>query len=188
MDDQAQRQQLCRASQKLWARGLVAGDSGLVSVEFTRRRYLVTPVGLCRGELRPHEVMTVDLGGVSVQGEQDLDASYWRPHRSAYHAGIAAEGPEDHVRATAMTLPPAVIGLSRAHPCDVLRLPGGLFLKVVDHQDEALDQVCAEADAVIVKPLGLFVSGPSLDAVLNLTDRLNQAAMIEIMARQARGC
>jgi L-fuculose-phosphate aldolase len=53
--------EIVRCSRSLWEAGLIAGAEGNVSVRLEQGRILVTPRGLLKSELRPEDLVEVDL-------------------------------------------------------------------------------------------------------------------------------
>ena len=52
---------LVQAGQKLYARGLVAGTDGNLSVRLDDDRILITPSGAAKGCLEPEDLIIVDI-------------------------------------------------------------------------------------------------------------------------------
>jgi len=67
----------------LWLRGLLVADTGLISVETHRKRYMVNRPGRRRANLSSQDLMTVDLGGTVLDGSASIDPLTWLPHRLA---------------------------------------------------------------------------------------------------------
>lgn len=53
---------------KLYAAGMAAGNSGNISVRVSDNEVLMTPTGVCKGELVPEDLVLVDLDGRQLQG------------------------------------------------------------------------------------------------------------------------
>ncbi len=186
MEDQALREKLCLSAYQLWLRGMMPGEAGLLSVESTRRRFLVTPLGFRRAELRAGDLATVDLGGMAVDGGHGLEPGVWLPHRMAYQAE-ARPGETGRVAATALVSPPhltALIRLQRA--VDAINLAHLPPLPLARVQEESvIRRSLAKHGAVLLVDLGLLAAGPTLGAVLNVIEQLEQAAMVEVLCRAA---
>src|SRR5205814_5877822 len=88
VDELQLRQQVCDAARQLWIKGLIVGDGGMVCVELHRRRYLVTPPGKRRGDLRETDLRIVDVGGMELGEDRVLDENLWRAHRIALQLGV----------------------------------------------------------------------------------------------------
>jgi L-fuculose-phosphate aldolase len=62
------RTEIVRCCRSLWEAGLIAGADGNVSVRLAADRVLVTPRALLKYELRPEDLVEVDLEGNSRSG------------------------------------------------------------------------------------------------------------------------
>ena len=186
MNEQLLRTQLCDSARQLWQRGLIVADSGFLSVECHRQRYLVTPTGRRRSDLANDELQLVDLGGQYVSGEGVLPPDVWRPHRLSYRAqrepdpGVVETFHEIH--ATAMVEPPNTAALLRlknaAKSIELCDLPP---IPVIDADDEtAVTEALQHLPALLVPPFGLLSVGPDMATVLNVLERIEHAATIEL--------
>lgn len=63
--------QIVACCNRLWQAGLIAGLSGNVSVRLGDDRFLVTPSGFAKSDLRPDDLVEVDTGGHRVRGFQN---------------------------------------------------------------------------------------------------------------------
>ena len=61
--------------------GLIVGDGGLVSVNCHRKGYLVSPSGFRQSTLEGNDPMIIDANWISLNGQTNLDACGWQPHR-----------------------------------------------------------------------------------------------------------
>ena len=59
---------MVRCCRRLWEAGLIAGADGNVSVRYRADRLLVTPRGLLKADLRPADLVEVDLRGTRGGG------------------------------------------------------------------------------------------------------------------------
>ncbi len=59
---------ICEAGRRLMERGLIAGAEGNISARSASDRLLVTPAGRSKGDLRPEDLVEVDLSGRVVRG------------------------------------------------------------------------------------------------------------------------
>ncbi|MEX0653190.1 MAG: class II aldolase/adducin family protein [Phycisphaeraceae bacterium] len=189
MNEVRLRQQLCQLTHQLWARGLIVADAGLLSVELHRRRYLATPAGARRASLEPEGLVCVDLGGENIQGGPGFAPERWRPHRLAYQLDAELETPRTGesegepglIRATALTTPPHLLALMRAgrQPLPLAGFAHPLPL-VEASDDDALRRGLQRHGAVAIHGAGLLTAGATLDAVVNLAERIEHVATIEL--------
>ncbi len=190
MDEMVLRQRVCDIARQLWQRGLMVADDGLISVEIHRRRFLVTPPGVRRAELAPRSLLVTDLTGKGPALQGLLPDAQWLPHRVVYQTrddGVLRtrepHGPDDApaVRATILSRPPMLSALVRrmtgAGAIDI----GDEVLPVASSTDEAsLAKVFSRGNAAALPGSGILVVGSTLDAALNLLERLELAATIEL--------
>lgn len=193
MED-ALRHQLCRGAHQLWALRLLAGSAGVLSVELSRRRYLVTPPGKRRADLALEQIVTVDLGGQAVNqsaAHGQMPESLWTPHRLAYQLALNPDLrtglPPRPIKATCLLDPPELHTARHrvtpsANPTAEsngvwLELPGSQHLQVVQPNDQdALTEAIRESNGVWIDGLGLFVAAGSLAACLDAVEVLELAA------------
>lgn len=60
--------QICEFGRRAYARSLIAGGEGNISVRIGPQRILCTPSGLCKGFLQPEDLCEVDLAGARLTG------------------------------------------------------------------------------------------------------------------------
>jgi ribulose-5-phosphate 4-epimerase/fuculose-1-phosphate aldolase len=129
----------------------------------------------------------------------------WRPHRLAYQCAIEGVWPgeenveivtSDSVQATALVTPAAVTALMLVREGSKeghgeLKLHGVGAVAVVDDLEGAeLREALAARRAVMIRPMGLLAVGKDLGSVLNLVERIEQAAAVELnceLVHRARG-
>lgn len=190
MDEMSLRNQVCQGAQQLWMRGLIAGDDGMVTAELNRRRYLTTPIGKRRADLLPEDLICVDMGGESVQGEHGVAPDRWLAHRLAYQQGLQAEldgARNGHVtRATVLATPPSVMALLQLQRmAQGIEVAGVGTLPVVDAQNEsALQDAIQDTGALVLRDGGLLVAASSVAAALNHVERIELAANIQLAIRR----
>lgn len=110
---------IVRCGRRLWEAGLIAGADGNISVRLDARRVLVTPRGLPKADLRPGDLVTVNLAGERVAGyhlpTSELDL-HLRIYRSRPETGAVV-----HAH------PPVATGLAVAGES----LPGDVLPEVI---------------------------------------------------------
>ncbi len=63
------REEICRISAMLFAKGLVSGKDGNISVRIAADEMLVTPSGVCKAFLEPEMILRQRFDGTVVEGE-----------------------------------------------------------------------------------------------------------------------
>ena len=183
MEEEPFQDLICQAAQQLWMRGLIVGQSGMISVEEHRRRYLVTPPGVRRSDLTPQDLLVVDVGGAAVSGARALDADFWLPHRLAYQEN--ANG-DNSVHATIEASPPMTIALARSmNSAPTLNLPGLPAIAVVVNNDEQSIRDAVDAHRVIILNNTSVVSlAPDLADAMNMLEAVEHASTIELASNR----
>lgn len=207
MDEARLRQQVCQAAYQLWARGLISGGSGLVSVELHRRRFLVTPHHARRPNLTPEDIITVDMGGLNIQGGSGIPEPLWKTHRAAYKATLGGElaatatpasapasgagggsgGARPRPRlisAVVLADAPILLAIMRLLPhADRAEFAGMDAVPIVEGRDDReIAEALLRSPGVLVRGIGAVVAGDHLAAVLNWLERLDAAARAELAA------
>ena len=194
MDESRLRQSMCQGLQQLWMRGLMAGDSGQVSAELHRRRYLTVPSRRRRIDLTPAGLICVDLHGETVEGEGRVDPDAWKPHKLAYLGGQvgSAGAPADSTRplkATVLASPPRLTALLRLLPDESeLRFADSPTVSVMDLSDEpAFQEALTRMPVVAIRGHGVFAAGADLADALNGLELAEHAATVELVENAMRG-
>ena len=184
MNESHLRQAVCQAAHQLWARGLISGDRGMVTAALHRRRYLVTPPGIRRAALGPESVPCVDLGGLDIGGGPGLPEAAWRPHRAACkgaRSAAADAAPEGAVGATLLVEPPVVMALLRCAGEEKAVRLGERTVPICDLEgEEALGAAACSGGAAGIRGVGLLIAAADLPTALNLAERIDHLARIEL--------
>ncbi|MEM9418156.1 MAG: class II aldolase/adducin family protein [Planctomycetota bacterium] len=194
MDEAQLRQKVCHAAHQLWMRGLIAGADGLVAIELHRRRYIVTPPGRRRINLKPDDLICVDMEGVDVQRDAQLAPEEWAPHRVVFQHTMnalpedVAKGVNREVKATVLGTPPKLTALLALEPGTTsLRIHAHPPIPVLWPDDAtALRTAIVKHPVVAIQGVGLLASGPTLGQTLSSLEHAEQAAEIEATLRLLR--
>ena len=68
------RDELAYFGSMLYQRGLVAGTSGNISARLGEDLVLSTPTGVCKGSIRPDDMVVVDLKGEHIGGAREVSS------------------------------------------------------------------------------------------------------------------
>ena len=192
MDEMALRQQISLAARQLWMKGLIVADSGAVTAEVHRRRYVVTPPGMRRCDLPEKSLSICDIGGVELNGSPSLSDEAWRPHRIAYQVGLERQAEANTpvtappIGATVLATPPMTLALlRRTRASNELRLPNLPSVITVDAPDDAALRRALQRSNVVALPdeRGLLCAASDVWAAVNLVERIEHAATIELACR-----
>lgn len=185
MDEATLRTQVCQAAQQLWMRGLLVADHGMVTAEVHRRRFLATPQGKRRADLRPDDLFCVDVGGQNIDGEGSLDEADWLPHRIAYRLNQQNAGPDEVVAATVLANPPITTGLIRlskdTNTLQLDRLPPAPMLQADD--EAGIEDALGQYQLIALCGQGILAVGKTLTAAINRIECLEHAARIHLVTR-----
>ncbi|MBL8877844.1 MAG: class II aldolase/adducin family protein [Phycisphaerales bacterium] len=95
--ESALRELICEIGRRLYARGLVAGNDGNLSIRLDAGRVLCTPTLMSKGFMSPDDLCIVDLAGEQLAGRRKLTSEI-RLHLEIYR-GDAAAGAVVHCHA-----------------------------------------------------------------------------------------
>lgn len=84
-NEQQAKEHICDIGQRIWQRGLCAGNEGNHSVRVGKDRILCTPTGLSKGVLKPDDICTLDMAGRQVAGSRKATSEF-RLHLAIYRA------------------------------------------------------------------------------------------------------
>lgn len=188
----AARRELVETCRKLHARDLIGAGEGNVSLRVAPDRFLVTPSGKNKAELRPEELVVVDAAGAVVEGKGRASTEL-RMHLAAYAArpdvmacvhahpvtavaltvaGVAP--PDDLVPEAAVTLGPIALGR--------FAVPG------TDEVPASLAPFFAAHDTLLLERHGALTLGRSLAEALDRMETLERVARIALAARLLGRC
>jgi L-fuculose-phosphate aldolase len=91
-------EQICEVGKRLYDKGLIAGSEGNISCRTREGKFLITPSGLCKGTLKPEELVTLTASG-GYDGGTLKPSSEYRLHlfgysqRSDFRAAVHAHAP-----------------------------------------------------------------------------------------------
>ena len=183
----AARREIVEVCRRLYERGLIAGPDGNVSVRVAPARVLVTPAGLSKVDVRPGDLVEVDLDGKKLRGTH-------RPSSElGMHLRIYRRRPD--VRAVVHAHPPAatacaVAGLGVAAdvlPELILQLGEVPLVPYATPGTEAvadgLEPFLERHDAFLMANHGATTTGPTLRLAHQRMESLEHAARIVLAAR-----
>ena len=190
-DETRLREEIVEAGRRLYKKGFVAANDGNVSVRLDGGRILITPSGVCKGDMDPGMMVVVDGDGKVLSGRL-RPSSEMKMHLAVYRI-------RDDVRAIVHAHPPkatafAVAGL----PLDKLTLPEVVFsLGSVAFSEygtpstkqvpEAVVRVIGDAGAVLLANHGALTVGAGvIDAYFRM-ETLEHFAAITLYARLLGG-
>ncbi|MGB9915161.1 MAG: class II aldolase/adducin family protein [Candidatus Bathyarchaeales archaeon] len=185
-------ERIVKAGKELYARGLVKGTSGNISVRIPSiNTFLIKPSGACMGNLKPEDLVLVDLQGNKIRGE--LNVSMETPiHAAIYRA-------RKDVQAVVHTHPPTATAFGIAKN-EILPLQIELFMLLPNGVPiipfkapgsralaEAVQKKIADYDAVILENHGIITVGTTVEAACNLNEMVEEAAKVQLSVMMLTG-
>jgi len=186
------RRRVVEISKRLYDRGLVAGAGGNVSARAPGAlEVFITPSGLCKGFLKAHEILKVDLGGKVLEGSLK-PTSETSMHTAIYRV-------RDDVEAVVHAHPPVCTGFACAgvaldysvYP-EVVAMVGEIPLVeyVTPTTEELAERVAEYArryEALLLTSHGTITLGSSLEQAYHRTELLEELAEITLISRLLGG-
>jgi len=183
----AARREIVTVCQRLYARGLIAGPDGNVSVRIAPDRILVTPAGMSKVDVQGDDLIEVALDGRRVRGARRASSEV------QMHLRIYQRRPD--VGAVVHAHPPTATGFAVAgESFDACVLPEVIFqvgwVPLVPYATpgtaalaDAFDPYVAGHDAFLLANHGATTVGPSLTIAHQRMESLEHSARILLTAR-----
>lgn len=185
------RQQIIEAGRRLYDKGFVASNDGNISARVDENSIIITPTGICKGDLTTDQLIKVDNTGKVISGVLK-PTSEMKMHLAVYNkrSDVKAIVHAHPQKATAF----AVAGLE----LDKLTLPEVIFTlgKISSakygtpstHQvPESVEKVIGSSDAVLLANHGALTVGESVMEAYFKMETLEHFAAITINARLIGG-
>jgi L-fuculose-phosphate aldolase len=106
--ESALRDEICAVGRRLYQRGLIAAGDGNISARLSQDAILITPAGLCKGELSPADLVVVDLDGALLHASPGRRQS----SEQLLHLHVYRRRPE--IMACVHAHPPTAVALTLA--------------------------------------------------------------------------
>src|SRR5438309_9188495 len=79
------KEQLCDIGRRIWIKGFCAGNEGNHSYRIGPDRFLCTPTGISKGNLKPDDICVVDMEGKQISGKRKRTSEFLM-HAAIYKA------------------------------------------------------------------------------------------------------
>lgn len=180
------RDAIVEVGRRLWARGLVGGAEGNVSVRLDGK-LIATPSGACKGFLKPDDLVLTDLEGRLLAGA-GRPSSELRMHLRIYRS-------RSDVRAVVHAHPPTATGFAIAgealDECVVPEVIASLGrVPIVPYGTPSTEELpdrmapyVASHDALMLANHGVVTFASSLTRAIDLMESIEQAARSLLTAR-----
>lgn len=183
------RREMVEIGQLLERKNLIVAAEGNMSVRLGGHCFLVTPAGMCKGELRTQELLEVDTQGRCSQGRP---TSEWPLHQEIYRlrpdiqAVCHAHPPWATAFATAgrdldgLLLTETAQMLPRV-PLAPRSLPGTPELA------QSIQLLIKDNDAILLANHGVVSVGKSLKKAFELLQTVERLAQVTLLSEMAAG-
>jgi L-fuculose-phosphate aldolase len=173
------RREIVEVCRRLYDKGLIAGQDGNVSARVRKDRILVTPAGMSKVDVRPSDLIELQLG---------------HEHRVSSKYAVRPD-----IRAVVHAHPPVAVGFSVAgetieHPLLAELKYGVGTVPLVPYASPGSRELADKAaeflrsyDVVLLEHHGAVTVGTTLVAAHQRMESLEHAARILLAARQVKG-
>jgi L-fuculose-phosphate aldolase len=79
------KEQMCDIGRRIWLKGFCAGNEGNHSYRMSENRFLCTPTGVSKGNLKPDDICVVDGTGKQISGKLKRTSEFML-HAAIYNA------------------------------------------------------------------------------------------------------
>ena len=181
--EQALRQKIVTVGRRLFDRGLIVATDGNLSVRLGPKHVLITPAELGKADLKPSDLIVVDMDGRPARQGRRRPSSETPMHLEVYRQAPAAWA-VIHAHppfATALTVagipfPGDMLPETAATIGDVpttdLAMPGS------DEDAAAIRVLIADHRALLLRQHGSLTYGSSLDEACDHLERMEHAARV----------
>jgi L-fuculose-phosphate aldolase len=70
------KEQMCEIGRRIWLKGFCAGNEGNHSYRLPNGKFLVTPTGISKGNLKPDDICVVDVNGKQLAGKRKRSSEF----------------------------------------------------------------------------------------------------------------
>ncbi|MCS6883553.1 MAG: class II aldolase/adducin family protein [Oscillochloridaceae bacterium] len=183
-DEAALRLAIVQVGRRLYQRGLIAASDGNISARLPDGTILITPAGMCKGELEPDDLVVVDCEGALLRAKPDRRQS----SEQLLHLHIYRRRPD--ALACVHAHPPTAValtlaGISMAEPLlpeAVLSLgpvPTAPYARTgTAEMGAAVDDLIGDHNAVLLSHHGALTLGRTPLEAYYLMEQLEHCARI----------
>lgn len=191
IDESKLRHEIIEVGRRLYQKGFVASNDGNISLRISENEILITPTGVCKGDMSPEQILKVDKAGNVLSG-------FMKP-TSEIKMHLAVYKKRNDVRGVVHAHPPkatafAVAGLEfdRITLPEVVFSLGRIFLTEygtpsTEQVPKAVEMHICSADALLLANHGALTVGSSVFDAYYKMETLEHFASITIYARLLGG-
>ncbi|GAB4171623.1 MAG: class II aldolase/adducin family protein [Calditrichia bacterium] len=185
-----ERELLIETGKHLYEKELISGSEGNLSLRLNEEEILTTPSGLCKGKLKPADLVIVDLNGkvksgqLPVSSEILLHLEYYN-NRKDVHAVIHSHP------VNCISLMLAGISLNRPYLPEMVVMLGvvptaSYATPSTDEVPKSIQKYVKKTDAILLDHHGAVVGSQDMQTALLKLETLEHAAEAIVKAYQIR--
>ena len=182
------REHIVEIGRRVYEMGFVAASDGNISARLDDGHIVTTPTMICKGRMKPHELVLVDIEGRKLRREERNPSSEFAMHRIIYrlrpdiHAVVHAHPPFGTGFAVAN------VALDKPLLSEVILTLGCIPLTAygTPSTNEITDSIAPfvpHHDALLLANHGAVAYGPDLEMAYAKMDTLEHFAKITLIAR-----
>jgi len=182
------REQIVRYGRTLHERGLVAATDGNLSVRLDQNRILSTPTCMSKGEMRPADLVIVDIVGRLLSGRRKVSSEIGM-HLLIYRLRPDVKGIVHAHPTTATGFAAAGVALNQPLVCEVVIGLGSIPLAKygtpgTPELTEALEPLVPHYDAILMSNHGVVAYGTDLSQAFMKMETVEHFARIALVTHQ----
>jgi len=183
--EQQYRREIVSFGKMLHERGYVAAMDGNLSVRLEKNRILATPTSMSKGELRPSDMVIVDLEGNLVAGRHHVSSEI-AMHLMIYKARPDVRGIVHAHPPTATGFAAAGLALNQPLVCEVVIGLGSIPLAKYGTPGtpelcQAMEPLVSQYDAILMSNHGVVTYGDTLQHAYMKMETVEHFAQIALV-------
>ncbi|MFP4380466.1 MAG: class II aldolase/adducin family protein [Candidatus Sumerlaeia bacterium] len=180
MEHKELKEAICEVGRRLYMKDLTVATDGNISIRLSPDRYLCTPSGVSKYDMRPGDILLADEKGNKIEGEGKVTSEFFT-HLAAYEE-------RDDISAVVHAHPPKAIALMLSgHTMEECVLPevvytlGGIpttpyATPGTKEGSVVLREFIRQTDAVLLDRHGAVTVGKDVFAALRMMEKIEHAA------------
>jgi L-fuculose-phosphate aldolase len=185
------RREIILFGRMLHQRGYVAATDGNLSVRLDKRRILATPTAICKGMMRPSDLVIVDMDGRRIAGRRDVSSEVGM-HLLIYRLRPDVRGIVHAHPRTATGFAAAGMPLNEPLVCEVVIGLGSIPLAKygtpgTPELSDALEPLIPQYDAILMSNHGVVAYGADLHQAYMKMETVEHFAQIALITHML-GC
>jgi len=179
------RRAIIEFGELLHVNGFVAATDGNLSVRMDDERLLVTPTCICKGRMRPSDLVIVDMNGKRLAGKRRVSSEIGM-HLLIYRLRPEVRGIVHAHPPTATGFAASGMGLSSPLVCEVVVGLGSIPLARygtpgTPELTDALEPLIPNHDAILMANHGVVTFGSSLESAFMKMETVEHFAKIALV-------